>query len=226
MAKSILIIDSVQDVRESLQMLLSNTFSVRVASCEEDGWASAKNEKPDLILEDLNPPGIGAIELCKRIRRDEELRATPIIVMSGSNDEDVRTESFLWGADDFLIKPFTGRELMARVLSKLAWHRQPVAQGCPHLKLGNLTIDSARHEILVGERKVKLSQYELKLLTYFAANPGRVLSREEIMNAVWSGCIVSERTIDTHVYFLRKKISGCDHQLATIHGSGYSLQPQ
>lgn len=225
-SSQILVIDDEKDFRDMLRDLLSKNFTVVEAMDGHEGLRLAKASPPSLILIDMQMAGIDGIEVCKRIRQEPALKTIPIIMISGTANEASRTESFLWGADDFIAKPFSGRELLARIMSKLSWTRQPVSKSSAQVNIGNLILDFDRLEAKVNEQVVDLTQFEMKLLHYFVSNQDKVLSREQILTDIWRECQVTSRTVDTHVYYLRKKMSDFNYEFTTVHGAGYRLKPK
>jgi two-component system OmpR family response regulator len=225
--KTILVIDDEQAARENLKHLLSREFKVISAGSVLEGLEVAKTLKPDAILADLQMPVLDGIEFCKLSRLEETLKCTPILIVSGIADTVKRTECFLWGADDFIAKPYASGELIARLTSKLRWTRKEMAPALDdqdNLRCGNLSINEHRHEVLLGKKRVDLTNYEFKLLHRFLASPDSVLSREYLLDQVWTGSHVTVRTVDTHICTLRKKLAGFDHEFHAVHGRGYILR--
>lgn len=137
----LLIVDDEIDTRESLESLLSKQFLVTTAENAEKALYLARSQPFDAILLDIHMPGMNGIELCKAIRRDSQLNTLPILMISASQDENLRTECFLWGADDFIAKPYSGRELVARIHAKLCWIRTPRTQEEIVLTCGNIGLN-------------------------------------------------------------------------------------
>jgi DNA-binding response OmpR family regulator len=223
--KKILIIDDDVEMLATVQELLSKNFQTFTATSGTEGSELAQRERPDLMIVDLHMPDLDGIAVCKNIRRIPELRSTPVIILSAAIDENLRTESFLWGADDFVSKPVSGRELMARVMSKLNWVRQPVDENTSVNTLGNLRIDHRKMQVTVDDHVIELTQFEYRLLQYFLDDAETVISRERLLKDVWKDSLVASRTIDTHIYSLRKKLSDFTYMFNTVHGSGYILKP-
>lgn len=223
--KTILVIDDEPQARDNLRWLLSRDFTVITADSGTEGLQKAKEFKPDAILTDLQMPVMDGIEFCKQTRQDQSLKNTPILIVSGSNDTHLRTECFFWGADDFIAKPFSSSELVARLFSKLRWTRQSIDESSSLLiTCGNLTMNERRYEVQVNGKRVDLTNYEFKMLKYFLANLNTVLSRDAILQHVWTTSTVTSRTVDTHIFGLRNKLIEFDHEFSAIHGRGYCLR--
>lgn len=224
--KTILIIDDEQAALENMKSLLARDFRVLTAGSTMEGIQMAKQSIPDAILTDLQMPQMDGVEMCKITRQDQTLKNTPIIVVSGVNDVHRRTECFLWGADDFIIKPYSSSELMARLLSKLRWSRQPIDEAVDETEIvcGNLILNERRYEVLVDGTRINLTNYEFKMLKYFLGERDIVLSRDLILQNVWVGSTVTVRTVDTHICTLRNKLAGFNHEIYSVHGRGYILR--
>lgn len=224
---TLLVVDDEQECRETLRSLLSKHFQVLLAADGKEAIEIARRAKPDAVLVDVQMPGMDGIEVCKAIRSDSTLKSIPVMMISAYGDENWRTESFIWGADDFIAKPFSGRELVARIISRLCWTREPKEVGSSRLlTIGNLVLDSSKMEVTTNGLPLTLTVFEFGLLKYFIDNRGRVLSRDQILEEVWKDEVVSERTVDTHICAIRKKLSKWDHDIKTIHGAGYILRSQ
>ncbi|MGZ5279071.1 MAG: response regulator transcription factor [Pseudobdellovibrionaceae bacterium] len=224
--KTILIIDDEESARENLRCLLSNDFRVITAGSGIEGLQKAKELPPDLILTDLQMPEMDGIEVCKMTRQNSILKNIPIMIVSGSHDVHRRTECFLWGADDFVTKPYSSSELVARLFSKLRWSRQAIEDSSVGnlLTCGNLSLDERRYEVLVNGHRVDLTNYEFKMLKYFLNLKDVVLSRDSILKNVWTGNSVTVRTVDTHICTLRNKLGDFDYEIHSVHGRGYILR--
>lgn len=222
---TLLVIDDTQEDRDALQNLLCKSFKVLVAKSGKEALEMAKTLRPDAALIDVMMPEMDGISVCKLIRNEPGLKTMPVMMLSAYGDETSRTESFLWGADDFVAKPYSGRELIARILAKLNWVRQPKSEANTSvLACGNLHMDEVRLEVKIDEKKVGLTVFEFTLLKYLVENSNRVLSREKILKDIWNGQIVTQRTVDTHIYAIRKKLLGANVEIGTIHGAGYILK--
>lgn len=224
--KTVLVVDDEEVIRENMSYLLSKDFRVLTASSTREALESAKLNAPDAILADLQMPDEDGLELCRRIRADKALKNIPILMISGFPDTLRRTECFIWGADDFIAKPFSTSELIARLTSKLRWNRQEIDNsiGSKVLTCGNLVLNEDRFEVLINNNRIELTNFEFKLLKYFISSVGYVSTRDIILEKVWTGSNVTLRTVDTHICTLRKKISNFDHEIEALSGRGYVLR--
>lgn len=221
--RKVLIIDDEADNRELIEDILSDKFRVLCASDGEEGLRVARGDLPDLILLDITMPKLDGIAVCEVLRSNEATRHIPIIMLTASSDVDRRIQSYMTGADDFLSKPFRPQELIARVISKIRRIEERSTQE-EVLDCGNLKMDVRKLEVSIDNKVVVMSVLEFNLLKCFLQNKDRVMSRERILEAVWRDSIVSDRTVDTHIVSLRKKLVGFDHAISTIYGAGYVLK--
>lgn len=221
--KTILIIDDDTEICEFIEDLLSFRFHILKANTAEDGMRQVESRNPDLVILDLKLQNQSGLDICKRLRETPSTRHIPILVYSGSDDLDNLTQAFDRGADDYIVKSARPRELIARILSKI--RRMEEREEDPELiSCGNLTLDTRKLEATVSDRALPLSVLEFNLLRFFVLNKNRVMSRAQILDGVWKDAVVSNRTIDTHMVYLRKKLNGFDHVLATVYGAGYILR--
>lgn len=219
----VLIVEDNADTAEMLKDALSDQFEVIIALDGNAGHALAAKERPQLVLLDLGLPGMSGVEVCRALRSSDSTRHIPIIIVTGSIDNEQCEQAFLAGADDCIFKPYHTKELMARIASKIRRVEELMKQD-DVLSCGNLTLNSSKLEATINGSPTKLSVLEFNLLKYLVKNKDRVLSREKILDAVWSGVEVSDRTIDTHIVSLRKRLTGCDHVITTVYGAGYVLK--
>ena len=223
MAKaSILVIDDEQDLIELVRYnLVKDGFEVSAALDGESGLETALREKPDVVVVDLMLPGIDGLEVCRALRASKRTAQIPVIMLTAKTSESDRVVGLELGADDYVTKPFSPRELAARikaVLRRVA-QRQPT---CDYIRHGDLAVDLTRHEVVCGDRSISLTATEFRLLQFLAARPGRVFSRGEIIDAALGKDVsVLDRTIDVHVMALRKKLGRCGEWIETIRGFGY-----
>lgn len=221
--RTVLIVDDESDNRELIEQILGEKFKVLTAADGEEGIRVARSSLPDLILLDITMPKLDGFAVCETLRTNEATRDIPIIMLTASTDVDNRIKSFMTGADDFVPKPFRPKELLARVVSKI--RRVEERQGKQEVvECGNLVLDLKKIEAVLNGKPLGLSVLEFNLLKCFVQNKDRVMSRERILEAVWRDSVVSDRTVDTHIVSLRKKLEGFDHQLATVYGAGYVLK--
>jgi DNA-binding response OmpR family regulator len=189
----------------------------------DEGICVARELQPDLILLDIAMPKMDGIAVCESLRSHQATRHIPIIMLTAASDVDHRVKSYMTGADDFLAKPFRPKELVARVLSKIRRIEERTEKD-ESLECGNLVLDVKSMEARVEGKPIELSVLEFNLLKCFVQNKDRVMSRERILETVWRNSVVSDRTVDTHIVSLRKKLAGFDHVLGTIYGAGYILK--
>jgi DNA-binding response OmpR family regulator len=221
--RKILVIDDEPDNRDLIEQILTDKFNVLGAADGEEGLRMARSELPDLILLDITMPKLDGIAVCEALRQNEATIHIPIIMLTAAIDVDARVKSFMTGADDFLSKPFKAKELVARVMSKIRRVEERVGKE-ETLECGNLTLNLKKLEAVIDGKVLQLSVLEFNLLKCFVQNKDRVMSRDRILEAVWRDSVVSDRTVDTHIVSLRKKLAGFDHNLATIYGAGYVLK--
>ena len=234
MKPHILIIEDDPDIAESIRYNLERegAFSAQVALTGEAGLAAALSRaarrvanafdrRPDLIILDLNLPGMNGFELCRRLRTEEMTRRTPIIVLTARTDESDKVRGLEFGADDYMTKPFSVRELVARV--RAALRRSGFDAQAPKLyDDGHLRIDYADFAVTCQSRKVKLTRKEFALLAILSRNRGRVVPREQLLDQVWGLEYYGEaRTLDVHISGLRKKLGVCGGCIETMIGIGY-----
>ena len=220
---TVLIIEDESDLISTLAYNLEREgYRVRTAACGEDGWRAVKAQPtPDLVLLDLMLPDIPGTEVCRRIRADGATQSTPVIMLTARGEEIDRVVGFEVGADDYVVKPFSVRELMLRVRAVLK--RKPRQAPTPdHVSFGCLRIDHARHRVSIRDEAVELTALEFRLLTVLVSRAGRVQTREQLLRDVWGiTADVTTRTVDTHVKRLRTKIGEAAAYVETIRGVGY-----
>ncbi|MBN8541320.1 MAG: response regulator transcription factor [Deltaproteobacteria bacterium] len=221
--KRILVIDDDPGILDFIEELLSFRFQILKAGDASTGLQLADTGKPDLIILDLGLEKQSGHDLCRVLRARPETKHIPILIYTGADDIENVTQAFDFGADDYVIKGARPRELVARVVAKIRRLEEQVDE--PDIMVcGNLTLNAARLEATVEHKTVPLSVLEFNLLRFFVLNKDRVVSRQQILEGVWKDAVVSNRTIDTHMVYLRKKLAGFSHILATVYGAGYILR--
>lgn len=229
MKTKVLVIDDEKHIVELLKFNLE-TVNYEVHSSYDgfDGFIKAKEISPDLILLDWMLPNISGIELLKKIREDKDLKNIPIIMLTAKNIENDKIEGLDAGADDYITKPFSIKELLARSNSVL--RRYNVNNTTPEktvLSVGNLKLDLQKHEVLKGDKKIDLTLKEFELLRLLLENKGKVLSRNYLLDKIWGYEYYGEtRTVDVHIRYLRKKIETDNEDekyIETIRGIGYKI---
>lgn len=222
MARPVLIIEDDPDISESLKYNLEREGLVTVvAATGEQGLIDGLNERdpPLLIMLDLMLPGMSGTELCRRFRREPLTRRTPIIMLTAKGSESDRVSGLDLGADDYITKPFSVRELLARVRAVL---RRADEAGSKTYEDDQLMIDFADIRTVCNGRKVKLTNKEFSLLSVLARSPDRVVTRQQLLDSVWGYSYYGDaRTLDVHIRRLRQKLEECGDCIETVVGVGY-----
>ena len=223
MGKDILIVEDETAIREMVRFAVARAgFEPREAADAHQAEVLIADRIPDLILLDWMLPGTSGIDLARRLRRAESTRAVPIILLTARGEEEDKVRGFEVGVDDYVTKPFSPRELVARMWAVL--RRASPGGEEDRVELGDLLLDNASHRVSVGGEELHLGPTEFRLLQFFMTHPERVYSRSQILDRVWGGNVyIEERTVDVHIRRLRKALepSGHDHVLQTVRGSGY-----
>jgi two-component system phosphate regulon response regulator PhoB len=216
----------VEDEAPLLEMLSYNLeaegFKVARAESGEEAELLVTEERPDLIILDWMLPGVSGIELCRRIRTRQETRAIPIVMLTARGEEGDRIRGLATGADDYVVKPFSLPELMARVRAIL--RRAAPDRVAEILKISDIELDRSAHKVTRGQREIRIGPTEFRLLEFLMESPGRVLSRAQLLDGVWGrDAFVDERTVDVHIGRLRKAlIRGKERDpIRTVRGAGY-----
>ncbi|MDA0703714.1 MAG: phosphate regulon transcriptional regulator PhoB [Proteobacteria bacterium] len=203
-------------------------FRVTESTDGEDAVIQAVEDVPDLILLDWMLPQLSGIEVCRQLRRKTETRAVPIIMLTARGEESDRIRGLDCGADDYITKPFSIAELVARVRTVLRRARPALQEEI--LRYSDIVMDLASHRVSRAERPIHLGPTEFRLLRYFMEHPGRVFSREQLLDAAWGRDVyVEPRTVDVHIRRLRKVLNGEGELdvIRTVRAAGYALdQPQ
>jgi two-component system phosphate regulon response regulator PhoB len=227
MKTKILVVDDEPDALEILG------FKLREAGCTpifaKDGTraiAIARDERPDLIVLDLMLPEVDGLEVCKILRRDPATASIPVIMLTARAAEMDRVLGLELGADDYVTKPFSPRELVIRIRKQLSRVRTGDEQGS-HLKIGEIEIDVPRHVVQVGSKTITLTATEFRLLEILARRRGRVQSRDRLLQDVWGyENPIDSRTVDTHMRRLREKLGAAAQHLETVRGVGYRFSAE
>jgi two-component system, OmpR family, alkaline phosphatase synthesis response regulator PhoP len=203
-------------------------FTVYGYTDGQRGLAAVQSKGPDIVLLDLMLPGLDGIEICRRLRADPRTSGIAIIMVTAKGEEADKILGLHLGADDYLAKPYSPRELMARVKAVLRRNRAGGLGGGSRperLEFDGLVIDSGRHEVLVDGRVSDLTATEFRLLHFLACHPGRVFTRDQLVgNVIGDGAIVVERNIDVHVRSIRKKLGEEKAGIETVRGVGYRFR--
>lgn len=223
MAVKLLIVEDEEALSELLRYNFeADGFAVRVAATGEDAELAVAEETPDIILLDWMLPSVSGIELCRRLRSKPETRNIPILLLTARGEEADRIRGLETGADDYVVKPFSVPELLARV--KAILRRAAPERVAQVLEAMDIELDRAAHKVTRGGREIHLGPTEYRLLEYLMQSPGRVLSRAQLLDGVWGrDAFVDERTVDVHIGRLRKALmSGSDSDpIRTVRGAGY-----
>ena len=224
-ARKILIIEDERDILDLVvHYLEKDGFRARTAMDGPAGLTAARREHPDLIVLDLMLPGMDGLELCKRLRADSSTSCTPIIMLTAKTEETDRVVGLELGADDYLTKPFSPKELIARIKALLRRTDRRAEDATPST-YGPLRLDSVRHEVSVAEREVILTAKEFGLLEQLLRNRGRVLTRDVLLNSVWGyDYHGTTRTVDVHIRRLKQKLPLLEEAIVSIKSVGYKLR--
>ena len=223
----ILVIDDEKDLIELVRYNLEKEgFLVRGARDGESGLSAAIKELPDLVVVDLMLPGVDGLDVCRALRFDKRTARIPIIMLTAKSAESDRILGLELGADDYVTKPFSPRELVARI--KAVLRRTSVPQAPSEvIRRGSLIIDLAKRAISCAGEVIVLTATEFKLVQFLATRPGRVFSRAELIDGVLGRDVaVEDRTIDVHITGLRKKLGGCGDWIETVRGFGYRFRDE
>jgi two-component system, OmpR family, phosphate regulon response regulator PhoB len=228
MPATIMVVEDEADLALMMRYNLeAEGFAVLASASGDEAAEQMRETVPDLILLDWMLPGLSGIELCRRWRAREETARVPIIMLTARGEEEERIRGLATGADDYVVKPFSVPELMARIHALLR-------RSSPHLvatvlTAGDLELDRTSHRVRRAGREVHLGPTEYRLLEYLMRHPGRVYSREQLLDGVWGNEVyVDERTVDVHVGRLRKAINRGRSRdpIRTVRGTGYAFDEQ
>ena len=226
MSGLILIIEDEEDLVSMLEYNLEKEgYQTRSAISGEQGLLLAAQEPlPDLILLDLMLPDSSGIEVCRSLRMNEATRRIPILMVTAKGEEVDRVVGFEMGADDYVVKPYSVRELMLRVRAVLRRHTEPVEQSTPKVTFGILSVDAEAYRVWVGDQETLLTALEFKLLLTLIERKERVQTRDTLLNDVWGYEVaITTRTVDTHVKRLREKLGKAGQYIETVRGIGYRM---
>ncbi len=205
--------------------LTQEGFKVSIASDGEEAIYRVEENQPDLIILDWMLPKISGIEVCRRLRSKSETKNIPVIMLTARSEESDRVRGLETGADDYLTKPFSTAELIARARAVLRRIRPALVQDS--VVFGDITLDRTSHRVKREEREIHLGPTEFRLLEHLIQHPGRVFSREQLLNAVWgSDVFVEVRTVDVHIGRLRKALNKYQQgdPIRTVRSAGYALE--
>lgn len=228
--KQILIVEDEKPIRDMIAFGLRRAgYDVAEAADVGEARVRIADRRPDLLLVDWMLPDMSGLELTRQLRRNKDLQEVPIIMLTARADESDKVTGLEGGADDYVTKPFSPRELVARINAVL---RRSLPGGADEvIEAGGLSLDQAGHRVTAGERSIALGPTEYRLLSFFMTHTERVYSRGQLLDLVWGGNVyVEERTVDVHIRRLRKALeeTGHDRFVQTVRGAGYrfSTRPQ
>lgn len=219
--QKLLVVDDDPENRELLGTIFSGDYEIVQARNGLEALEMVADHKPDLVLLDIIMPGMDGFQTCLRLRKNKDTQNIPIIFLTSKTEPESETFGLELGADDFVMKPFNKDVLKARVKRRLSLVSGP-APG-EETAIGDSIVQWDRQEVLQGDKRIPLTAKEIGMLRLFVENQGRVLTREVILDRVWSERYISDRTIDSHIKELRKKIPPLVKMLKTVYGSGYRL---
>ncbi len=225
---NILVVEDEQAIAEMIMTSLEMAgYQVKRAANGQIAYQMVMDEIPDLILADWMMPMMTGLELAKRLKREENTAEIPIILLTAKSDEDDKINGFDAGIDDYVVKPFSPRELLARIRAVLRrGHSDVEGKG---LTAGQLVLDRSAKKANIAGDDISLGPIEFRLLEFFMLHPDRVYSREQLLDRVWGGNVyVEDRTVDVHIRRLRKIISIADHEtmIQTVRGAGYRFSAE
>ena len=223
MSANILIVEDEPAIRQMLGFTLAGDgYQFTEASDVEEAQHAMGTLTPDLILLDWMLPGISGVDFARRLKRDPKTSAIPIIMLTARGSENDKVKGLDTGADDFITKPFSTRELLARV--RAVMRRTQVVGDQDVIEMGAIKLDSQTHRVLANKRPVELSPTEFRLLQFFITHPERVYSRNQLLDSVWGNhAYIEERTVDVHIRRLRKLLEpyACEAYIQTVRSVGY-----
>jgi two-component system phosphate regulon response regulator PhoB len=221
--RQILIVEDELPIREMIAYALRKAgFEVREAQDSRAARVEVSDHRPDLVLVDWMLPDMSGLELTRMLKRESATRDLPVIMLTARATEADKIAGLDGGADDYVTKPFSPRELLSRINAVL--RRSPGASDEETLDLGGLRMDRASHRVTAGEREIDLGPTEYRMLEFFMQNPERVFARAQLLDRVWGGNVyIEERTIDVHIRRLRKALETAqlDVLIQTVRGAGY-----
>lgn len=225
MKTRILLVEDDENITELVRYNLERAgFIIKCVADGEEGLYHATEDTPDVILLDWMLPNLSGLEICRQLRRNSSTQNVPIIMLTARADEPDRIRGLETGADDYIVKPFSPKELIVRIQAVLRRVRPALAG--QDLTFEDISLDNVSHRVSRGEKTIHLGPTEYRLLRHFMENPGRVFSREQLLDSVWGRDVyVEPRTVDVHIRRLRKAINegGAPDYIRTVRSAGYAL---
>lgn len=224
--ETILIIEDDPDIVELLQYNLEREgFAVLTASNGEIGLHEAQTRRPGMVLLDLMLPGLDGLEVCRQLKQRDETREIPLIMITAKGEEADIVSGLELGADDYITKPFSPREMVARTRAVLRRGQGRSPRKKTRIELGDVVLDAERHEVVVKGELVPFTRAEFRLLWTLMANPGRVFTRDDLVQRLTEGeAIILDRNVDVHVSSIRKKLGVEANLIGTVRGVGYKFK--
>lgn len=224
---TILIVEDEQAIRSMVKLALERAgFELHEAADARQAYAEIKRERPSLILMDWMLPGTNGLEIVKHLQRDAGTQEIPVIMLTARAEESDKIKGFSAGVDDYISKPFSPAELVARIRAVLRRSRQELpSEAC---EFHGLALDPLSHRVTASGEEIEFGPTEFRLLKFFMQHPDRVYSREQLLNNAWGRNVyVEERTVDVHILRLRKALApyGFDQYIQTVRGAGYRFSP-
>ena len=228
MSATVLVVEDEKSISTLIQYNLEKEgFKVLISETGEEGFELIKKNLPDLVLLDWMLPDLSGIDICKQIKKDTKLKSIPVIMLTAKSEETDKIRGFETGADDYVTKPFSTKELILRIKALLKRVKPSLTEDIVSFK--DIKIDRLSRRVYRGNKEIKLGPTEYNLLNFFIKNPTRVYSREQLLNQVWGNDIyVESRTVDVHIRRLRKAINLDDQDdlIRTVRSAGYALDSQ
>lgn len=228
MSATILVVEDEKSISTLIQYNFEKEgFKVHTSETGEEGFEQIKKNLPDLVLLDWMLPDLSGIDICKQIKKDPKLKSIPVVMLTAKSEEADKIRGFETGADDYVTKPFSTKELILRVHALLKRVKPSLTEDIASFK--DIKIDRLARRVYRGDKEIKLGPTEYNLLNFFIKNPTRVYSREQLLNQVWGNDIyVESRTVDVHIRRLRKAINLNDQDdlIRTVRSAGYALDSQ
>lgn len=230
MSISVLLVEDDAAIRDMINFSLRQAgFSCEAAKDGEAGLEWLKNQQPDMILLDWMLPGIDGIEFIRRLRANEFLASIPVIMLTAKGESEDMVKGLSVGADDYINKPFSPPELIARIKAVLRRCRPMEDEDAQKLQMNDLVMDTKSHRVSVNGERIELGPTEFRLLHFFMKNPERAYNRSQLLDFVWGDTVyIEERTVDVHIRRLRKALepSGHDNLVQTVRGVGYRFSAE
>ncbi len=227
MSKLIAVVDDEQDIVDLItHHLEKERFKVEPFYDGESILEYIKKTKPDLIILDLMLPGIDGLEVTKLMKKDEQTSSIPIIMLTAKGTETDKVVGLELGADDYIVKPFSPREFVARVKTVLR-RNEARQQASKIIEIGDLKIDLSKYQVMINKKKIDLTPTEFKLLSILVSRPGWVFNRDQLLNELWDfDKVVIDRTVDVHIRNLRKKLGKFGNYIESMRGIGYKFEKE